>query len=425
MYLVNDYTLCNQSVFLVILISLDQLLILRQGAHYSTMETKPKAYAKIVLAWLLAFLICGPAIIGWDFWVGYSVLGPDECDVEYYENKVYTFVEALLEFFVPAVILTAVNAGVYWEIRKRTKVTAEATRIPEKGSRARGAFGNGDGGTGSAPGAPPLKPAAAAVSTIESVSKSFSATNEVTSTSEQNWTPNRDNGNHWEPLEKKYSPLRLSSDNTTKPVTTSDDDLQAKTLPSGRSLAPLESGSYRNLPEVQGRPVLPGIRKETSDVDPGTSSGERDPTRPETHQAEETVERPAPEQRRELALSPETGPAANGCLTGFNGKQPQPQALAEKPQFPRATRRELKAAKALFIFVFTFVVLWAPYTIATVAIAFCEDCVNQDVYEFFVWLLWFKSAVNPFLYAANNSRFKMNFVIILRKVCFRWKQTRV
>ena len=424
-YLVNDYTLCNQSVFLVILISLDQLLILRQGAHYSALETKPKAYAKIALAWLLAFLICGPAIISWDYWVGYSVLGPDVCDVEYYNNKVYTFVEALLEFFVPAVILTTLNAGVYWEIRKRTKVTAEATRTTDKENRSRGAFGSGVGGTANAPGASPLKRAAATVATIESVSKSFAAANEVMTTGEQNLTPNGDKGNRSEPVEKNCSQPRLSSDNKTRLVTTSDEDLQAKTLPSGRSLAPLKSGSYRDLPEVQGKPVLPGIRKQTSDVNSVTSSSERDPTRTETHQAGEAAKRPARKQQRELALSPETGPTANGCLTRFNGKRPQPKTLAENPQIPRATRRELKAAKALFIFVFTFIVLWAPYTIATVAIAFCEDCVNGNVYEFFIWLLWFKSAVNPFLYAANSSRFKMNFATILRKVCFCWKQTRV
>ena len=311
------------------------------------------------------------------------------------------------------------------EIRKRTKVTAEATRTTDKENRSRGAFGSGVGGTANAPGASPLKRAAATVATIESVSKSFAAANEVMTTGEQNLTPNGDKGNRSEPVEKNCSQPRLSSDNKTRLVTTSDEDLQAKTLPSGRSLAPLKSGSYRDLPEVQGKPVLPGIRKQTSDVNSVTSSSERDPTRTETHQAGEAAKRPAPKQQRELALSPETGPTANGCLTRFNGKRPQPKTLAENPQIPRATRRELKAAKALFIFVFTFIVLWAPYTIATVAIAFCEDCVNGNVYEFFIWLLWFKSAVNPFLYAANSSRFKMNFATILRKVCFCWKQTRV
>nr|KAG5705462.1 hypothetical protein BaRGS_004589 [Batillaria attramentaria] len=67
-YLVSDFTMCSLSVLLVILISQDQLLILRKGALYATTETKPKAYVKIALAWILGFLLYGPAIIGWDHW---------------------------------------------------------------------------------------------------------------------------------------------------------------------------------------------------------------------------------------------------------------------------------------------------------------------------------------------------------------------
>jgi hypothetical protein len=86
-------------------------------------------------------------------------------------------------------------------------------------------------------------------------------------------------------------------------------------------------------------------------------------------------------------------------------------------KYSRAVRKDLKAAKSLFTFVFAFLVFWAPFEISAVVMAFCEECVNMDVYEFFIWLLWFKSAVNPFLYAANSSRFRMNFVKILSRVC--------
>jgi hypothetical protein len=79
------------------------------------------------------------------------------------------------------------------------------------------------------------------------------------------------------------------------------------------------------------------------------------------------------------------------------------RANNEKP------KRDLKAAKFLASLVIVFFVTWAPYTVTTIIIAFCDECVNIKLYEFFNWLLWSKAAMNPFLYAYNSERFKKNF----------------
>ncbi|XP_071087993.1 histamine H3 receptor-like [Haliotis cracherodii] len=76
-------------------------------------------------------------------------------------------------------------------------------------------------------------------------------------------------------------------------------------------------------------------------------------------------------------------------------------------------RKDMKAAKALALLVLALAVCWAPYTISTIIIAFCDSCINSDVYEVLNWLLWFKSCINPFLYALNSARFAHNIKKLL------------
>ena len=68
-----------------------------------------------------------------------------------------------------------------------------------------------------------------------------------------------------------------------------------------------------------------------------------------------------------------------------------------------------KAAKSLGLLVFVFVLTWAPYTFLTLVISLCDNCISKPIYEAFIWFLWFKSAVNPFLYAWRSKRFRDNF----------------
>ncbi|KAK7109748.1 hypothetical protein V1264_013736 [Littorina saxatilis] len=82
-----------------------------------------------------------------------------------------------------------------------------------------------------------------------------------------------------------------------------------------------------------------------------------------------------------------------------------------------AKQREKRAALILAGLVLTLAVCWLPYTICTIIIAACDECVNEDLNEFANWLLWFKSCVNPFLYAYMSPRFRMNFLKLLGPLC--------
>ncbi|VDI68841.1 histamine receptor H3 [Mytilus galloprovincialis] len=77
------------------------------------------------------------------------------------------------------------------------------------------------------------------------------------------------------------------------------------------------------------------------------------------------------------------------------------------------TRHGKKAAKSLAILTVVYVCAWLPYATAIVIYSFCRACVSVPVFETCTWLLWFKSAINPFLYAYNCNRFRSNFKYFL------------
>ncbi|XP_070196998.1 muscarinic acetylcholine receptor M5-like [Littorina saxatilis] len=548
-YLLNDYTLCAQSVFLVILVSLDQLLILRTGVLYATVETKRKAYVKIAIAWLVSFLIYGPAIVGWDHWVGYSVLEPFECDVEFYTNEIYTSAAAVLEFVLPAVTLTALNSGVYWEIRKRTKTNLSGSVSATAAAAATKTVGSKSAATNS-PGCENVNLAgendsharktSLVVSTIETLTERFRRSNQVMPVrndpaglnSEQKETTlfqcveTESPTAEQYPMENTLSQPPTDGQSTTeikqkindnqsdvKEALTSshmvhnDSTLQNDVgfvTPNGHQLYPEEEtvtsanhsdSTHQNdisfvtqnghqLRSEEHFTPSNTVRRDSTlqngvsfvnksscqlrseeDTFASVKMVRRDSTRhngarcvnqnscqPCTEEEDFTPahvvcgesrfqtsvdfvpqnnNQRCPEQlfkgtSTTLAAQPSCSATATAkrSRTCFPVKRLM-KAPESQRKFNRAVRKDMKAAKALFIFVVAFLLLWTPYTIATVVIAFCDEgCVNEQVYEFFVWLLWFKAAVNPFLYAANNSRFKTNFIQILSKVCFccrdRW-----
>ncbi|XP_067663613.1 histamine H3 receptor-like [Haliotis asinina] len=92
----------------------------------------------------------------------------------------------------------------------------------------------------------------------------------------------------------------------------------------------------------------------------------------------------------------------------------KPNSLDIQATTASSSMKDLKAAKALALLVLALAVCWAPYTISTIIIAFCDSCITRDVYEFLNWLLWFKSCINPFLYALNSARFTHNIKKLLK-----------
>ncbi|KAG5835839.1 hypothetical protein ANANG_G00248260 [Anguilla anguilla] len=76
-------------------------------------------------------------------------------------------------------------------------------------------------------------------------------------------------------------------------------------------------------------------------------------------------------------------------------------------------RKERKAAKQLGFIIAAFMVCWIPYFVTFMVMAFCKTCIHHDLHMFTIWLGYFNSTLNPFIYPLCNDNFKRIFKRIL------------
>lgn len=120
---------------------------------------------------------------------------------------------------------------------------------------------------------------------------------------------------------------------------------------------------------------------------------------------------------KELDGKPETEerkePESNSALSSLKERLSDSKKKKAGDLEKRILRRNQKAAQRLAVLVGVFVICWTPYTITTIVIAACGNCVEDHLYEALIWLQWANSVVNPFLYAFTTPRFRENYVSLL------------
>ncbi|XP_038864739.1 5-hydroxytryptamine receptor 1B-like [Salvelinus namaycush] len=82
--------------------------------------------------------------------------------------------------------------------------------------------------------------------------------------------------------------------------------------------------------------------------------------------------------------------------------------------------RERKATKTLGIILGAYIICWLPFFIYTLVVATCETCFYPELFDFFNWLGYLNSLINPIIYTMSNDDFKKAFHKLLR---FRSKHT--
>ncbi|NXP78422.1 HRH3 protein, partial [Ramphastos sulfuratus] len=123
LWLVVDYLLCTSSVFNIVLISYDRFLSVTRAVTYRAQQGNTRqAVLKMVMVWVLAFLLYGPAIISWEYISGQSIIPAGECYVEFFYNWYFLMTASTLEFFTPFISVLFFNLSIYLNIQKRTKM---------------------------------------------------------------------------------------------------------------------------------------------------------------------------------------------------------------------------------------------------------------------------------------------------------------
>ncbi len=137
---VVDFTVAAESAFTVVLISYDRFLMMSDGAQYNMTQTRRRILTRIAVTWCIAATLYTPAIIGYDYWRGYSTMYEGDCDVEFAEEPVYNVIMALVEFTTSFSLICTFNLMTFWKIRAhviQNKTKSHPGRSAQDGNQSR------------------------------------------------------------------------------------------------------------------------------------------------------------------------------------------------------------------------------------------------------------------------------------------------
>lgn len=64
------------------------------------------AVLKMIMVWIAAFLLYGPAILSWEYIAQKSIRPEGECHAEFFYNWYFLMIASTIEFFTPFITVT-------------------------------------------------------------------------------------------------------------------------------------------------------------------------------------------------------------------------------------------------------------------------------------------------------------------------------
>lgn len=94
---------------------------------------------------------------------------------------------------------------------------------------------------------------------------------------------------------------------------------------------------------------------------------------------------------------------------------PKLQHHQKKKKKTQEKKADKKAAKTLSAILLAFILTWTPYNILVLLkpLTACGQCIPQELWDFFYYLCYINSTINPVCYALCNASFRRTYVRIL------------
>ncbi|XP_056312989.1 muscarinic acetylcholine receptor M1 [Danio aesculapii] len=358
LWLTLDYVVSNASVMNLLVISFDRYFSVTRPLTYRTKRTPKTAAVLIALAWVISFILWGPAILFWPHVVGRpSGAEAYACSIPFLKVPPITYGTAIAAFYLPVSIMITLYWRIYWEIENRAKGLA--------------------GFVGSVKNATEILEGLDKQSMHQTSSKStLSLSREGISKKGQgksvgcfNWISRNKKAAH-ESYKEPYSSSSWNTEDVDDSVLSSSTDDEHEQ--NNKTKAPSSGLSAIKLKDLHAR------SEDTKSAQEQNSPAER-PTRQchlKTKKSDHSIRQQLRAKHRIILII-----------------------------------KEKKAARTLSAILLAFILTWTPYNI--MVLASISYCVPEKLWQLGYWLCYVNSTVNPMCYALCNESFRVTFKSLL------------
>ncbi|CAG9857361.1 unnamed protein product [Phyllotreta striolata] len=472
-WLALDYLASNASVLNLLIISFDRYFSVTRPFSYRAKRTTRRAAFMIACAWGISLLLWPPWIYSWPYIEGQRTVPRDECYIQFIETNHYiTFGTAIAAFYVPVTVMCILYWRIWRETEKRQKDlpnlqagkkdsskrsnssvfvcsdeqnNACSTVDLEEWKRPRSESTGADSDSVYMHGnVVDLKRRKRPGALVEPRRRGWiSGVWRVREWCVAWWHSGREDGSDTEeesPSEQGQgcvtpvsldTPLQSSVSRCTSLNVIRDHALvQANMTPT--RLAPRDSRSLPAGNRLTARSVSTDsvytilIRLPGEPGDGDAASGEAPSIKmiPETqsrnHQGVEQTNysnrRPSAMPDIRIPLNAKIIPkqlAGKGAALNANAAVKPPAKKKKKTQEKKADK---KAAKTLSAILLTFIITWTPYNILVLLKPVTSTSMGlpPQVWDFFYFLCYINSTINPVCYALCNASFRRTYLRILQ-----------
>lgn len=477
-WLALDYLASNASVLNLLIISFDRYFSVTRPLTYRAKRTTTKAAIMITSAWGVSLLLWPPWIYAWPYIEGQRTVPKTSCYIQFIETNHYiTFGTAIAAFYLPVTVMIILYWRIWKETKKRQKDlpnlqagkqdaskrsnSSDETLDMEDCKRQRSESSTGEEASHATH---------IAVSYIDKHYPQYKSHRPLSWTWLKLWCiawwhSGREDEDDDEEIagqessrtgagyEETLTPLsaetplpstvsRCPSISALQTTGTTLDKVAAfheykrsarptdlKTISSDSVYTiliklPSNGGKYSEGPTIKMinddsvTTQLHSMMEDSEDDGGDISTRDGGATKvyrlgPGTVSSPSTAVMRRPSQMPDIRMPLNAKSIPKTLTTGKGILNKQPNKKKKKLQEKKADR---KAAKTLSAILLAFIITWTPYNILVLlkSLTACSWYIPQELWDFFYYLCYINSTVNPVCYALCNAAFRRTYVRILK-----------